>query len=207
MLVILFISYKFTMKIIIFAAIAFLPLFLAGCGLIKNKNTSGTWDTPSVETSQNVVEKGDTVSVDYIGKLEDGTLFDTSIEAEAKAANKLNEGRTYEPLTFIAGAGQMIPGFDAGVLGMKTNETKKLTLAPDQAYGNADDPKYNVPMNIETFKVAGIEPKVGESYDFGGQRAKVISISGTTVTASFAPELAGKTLIFEITVKNINKGS
>ena len=207
MLMILFIFYKFTMKIIIFAAIAFLPLFLSGCGLMKNKNTTGTGTVPSVETSQSVVEKGDTISVDYVGTLDDGTLFDTSIEAEATKANKVNAGRTYAPLTFVAGAGQMIAGFDKGVMGMKIDETKKLVLAPEDASGNADHPKYNVPMTIETFKVAGIDPKIGESYDFGGQKAKVLSISGTTVTASFAPELAGKTLVFQITVKSITKGS
>jgi len=67
----------------------------------------------------------------------------------------------------VAGAGQMIVGFDEGVIGMKEGETKKLTLPPEKAYGNADDPKYNVTMNVETFKLAGIAPEVGKSYDFG----------------------------------------
>lgn len=99
----------------------------------------------------------------------------------------------------------MIIGFDEGVMGMKVGETKKLILPPEKAYGDANDPKYTVPMNIDTFKMAGISPEVGKSYDFGGQKAKVISIEGTTVTANFAPELAGKTLAFEVTVKNITK--
>jgi len=60
-------------------------------------------------------------------------------------------------------------------------------------------------MNIETFKLAGISPEVGKSYDFGGQKARIVSIDGTGVVANFAPELAGKTLVFEVTVKEITK--
>lgn len=66
---------------------------------------------------------GKTVAVNYIGRLEDGTVFDTSLQP----------GRT--PLTFQVGAGQMIPGFDKGVVGMKVGEQRRLTLAPEAAYG------------------------------------------------------------------------
>jgi len=68
-----------------------------------------------------VVKAGDVVAVDYTGKLEDGTVFDSS------------EGR--QPLMFEVGAGQMIAGFDAGVVGMKLGESKTLTIPPEQAYG------------------------------------------------------------------------
>ena len=63
------------------------------------------------------VEKGNTVTVDYVGKLQDGTVFDTSIEKVAKESGKYMSGRNYEEgLTFTAGAGQMIAGFDQGVI-------------------------------------------------------------------------------------------
>ncbi|MFA7284492.1 MAG: peptidylprolyl isomerase [Candidatus Absconditabacterales bacterium] len=193
------------MKFYLFLALVTLPLLLGGCGLIKNKNTASDGSNPSVEAAADTIEKGDTISVDYIGTLEDGTLFDTSIEAKAKEQNKLNPARKYEPLTFVAGAGQMIPGFDEGVIGMKKGETKKLVVSPDKAYGDPNDPKYNINMNIETFKLAGINPEIGKAYDFGGQKARIMSISGTDVVANFAPELAGKTLVFEVTVRNLTK--
>lgn len=195
------------MKLLLFIAVATLPLILAGCNLNKTTETTET-PTPAVETTQTLeVEKGDTIAVDYVGTLEDGTLFDTSIEEKAKAGNKHNPARKYEPLSFVAGAGQMIAGFDEGVIGMKVDENKKLVLPPEKAYGDANDPKYNVPMNIETFKLAGIAPEVGKSYDFGGQKARIVSISGANIVANFAPELAGKTLIFDITVKSITKAA
>ena len=70
------------------------------------------------------VEKGDAVSVHYTGKLEDGSVFDSSV------------GR--EPLPFRVGAGQMIRGFDAGVVGMKVGDKKTLTIPPEDAYGVAN---------------------------------------------------------------------
>lgn len=197
-----------TMKFYLFLAVVALPLVLWGCSLFNKKTDTTTGDTPSVDTTvaSESVAKGDTVSVDYVGTLEDGTLFDTSLEAKAKEGNKFQEGRTYQPLTFTAGAGQMIAGFDEGVIGMKKDETKKLVISPDKAYGDPNDPKYNITMNIETFKLAGISPEVGKSYDFGGQKARIVSVSGDSVLANFAPELAGKTLVFEVTVKSITKG-
>ncbi|HMY80953.1 MAG TPA: FKBP-type peptidyl-prolyl cis-trans isomerase [Candidatus Absconditabacterales bacterium] len=194
-------------KFSLIALVVAVAVVVAGCGLIKNKNTGTKTDsTPTSDTSaSNIVENGDSVAVDYVGTLEDGTLFDTSIEEKAKAGNKHNPARKYEPLKFVVGGGQMIAGFDEGVVGMKLDETKKLTLPPEKAYGDPNDPKYNVPMNIQTFKLAGIAPEAGKSYDFGGQKARVVSISGDQVIANFAPELAGKTLIFEVTIKSITK--
>ena len=61
-----------------------------------------------------VVSTGDTVGVDYVGTLEDGTVFDSSIEEFAKKTKNYTPGaRKYEPLSFTVGAGQMIKGFDA----------------------------------------------------------------------------------------------
>ena len=89
---------------------------------------------PTIDTSKLVMEDvvvgsgddvipGKKVSVQYAGTLADGTEFDSSYK------------RNNEPLVFIVGAGQMIPGFDAGVMGMKVGGTRKITIPPDLAYG------------------------------------------------------------------------
>jgi len=67
------------------------------------------------------VENGDTVSVHYTGKFPEGEIFDSSVGKD--------------PLTFVAGAGQMIQGFDEAVLGMKVGDKKTVTLPPEKAYG------------------------------------------------------------------------
>lgn len=100
--------------------------------------TSVTPSPVSPDVEKNIVSKGDTVGVDYVGTLEDGTIFDSSIEEFAKKTkNYTPGGREYKPLSFSVGAGQMIKGFDAGVVGMKLGEKKTITIAPADAYGEA----------------------------------------------------------------------
>jgi FKBP-type peptidyl-prolyl cis-trans isomerase 2 len=91
------------------------------------------------------VNTGDQVEVDYIGMFEDGKVFDTSILEVAKnnilypKSLSFEEKTAYTPLSFNVGAGEMIAGFDAGVIGMATNETKILTIAPKDGYGYANE--------------------------------------------------------------------
>jgi len=182
-----------------------LPLILVSCG--NNNTTQSTAGTSSSVASSNktVVSSGDTVSVDYVGRLEDGTIFDSSIEEYAKKATNYSSGRTYEPLSFKVGAGQMIKGFDAGVVGMKLGEKKTLTIAPADAYGEAykeesvpkqylqdvfsqDVPKDNfkdvisqtVPKSAIGEKADGLA--VGKELVAGDIKATVTKIDGDNVT-------------------------
>lgn len=81
-----------------------------------------------------VVEAGKIVKVDYIGKFENGTIFDTSLEDEAKKAGIYNELKSYEPFSFVAGKGQVIKGFDKAVIGMKVGEEKTVTIPTEEGY-------------------------------------------------------------------------
>jgi FKBP-type peptidyl-prolyl cis-trans isomerase len=85
-------------------------------------------------------QNGQTVSVDYTGWLADGTKFDSSLDRG-------------QPITFTLGGGQIIPGFDEGVVGMKVGETRRLIIPPDLAYG-AQGRSPVIPPNAElTFDV------------------------------------------------------
>jgi len=88
-----------------------------------------------------IAKKGDTVSVHYAGVLEDGTKFDSSVDRGI-------------PFEFILGAGQVIPGWDIGVEGMKIGEARKLTIPSELAYGssgagNAIPPNANLIFEVE----------------------------------------------------------
>ncbi len=80
-----------------------------------NSNSSNIQQSENLSSvKKEVVSTGDTVGVDYVGTLEDGTVFDSSIEEFAKKTKNYTPGaRKYEPLSFTVGAGQMIKGFDA----------------------------------------------------------------------------------------------
>ena len=80
-------------------------------------------------------QKGDTISVHYLGKFPGGKVFDTSMKAEAVKAGLFSPARDYKPLQVVLGAHQVISGFEEALLGMKVNETKEVTLPPEKAYG------------------------------------------------------------------------
>ena len=73
-----------------------------------------------------VAKAGDTISMNYTGRLENGTVFDSNVDP------KFNH---VEPFVFILGSGQVIPGWDKGIVGMKVGEKKTLTIPPEDAYG------------------------------------------------------------------------
>ena len=85
--------------------------------------------------SESAAQKGDTISVHYIGKFPGGKVFDTSMKAEAVKAGLFSPARDYKPLQVVLGAHQVISGFEEALMGMKVNETKEITLPPEKAYG------------------------------------------------------------------------
>lgn len=99
-------------------------------------------------TTTDIVEAGDKVDVHYTGTLEDGEKFDSS----------LDRGET---LWFTVGNWEMIPGFDAGVVGMKEGEKKTLVLKAKDAYGESR-PQTIEKKDLESFINAGIKLEVGE---------------------------------------------
>lgn len=146
------------------------------------------------------VENGDTISVNYVGKLEDGTVFDTSEKEAALEAGIYNEMRDYEPLTFTVGAGQMIKGFDEGVVGMKVGEEKDLKIPPEEAYGEYNE-EYarELPRNAVNFI-----PEVGmQLATETGLRGTITEVSEENFVVDFNHALAGKTLIFKVKVVSV----
>ncbi len=156
-------------------------------------------------TTDTTIEKGNTITVDYVGKLQDGTVFDTSIEKIAKESGKYSSGRNYDEwLTFVAGAGQMIAGFDQGVIGMKIGETKTVSIEPKDAYGERDQAKL---LTIKKDQIPDADQyKVGmQVMSQNGQIFKVYEVKKDEIVFDANHELAGKTLIFDITIKDIQK--
>jgi len=101
-------------------------LLVAGCSK-DDKNMSSELIIEDIIVGQGAeAVKYSIITVNYTGWLKDGTKFDSS----------LNPGR--EPLRFTLGAGQMIQGFDQGILGMKVGGKRKLTIPPNLGYGSQD---------------------------------------------------------------------
>ncbi|HPC34109.1 MAG TPA: peptidylprolyl isomerase [Candidatus Absconditabacterales bacterium] len=149
------------------------------------------------------IKKGDEIVVDYIGRLKDGEVFDTSIEQVAKGCDKYNEARDYsQGLGFIVGAGQMIPGFDRAVEGMKVGQTKTVEISPSDAYGEIDE-SLLISVKKSQLQLPDQYKEGDVLYAPNGQSIKIHKVTKNEITLDTNHELAGKTLIFDITIKEI----
>jgi peptidylprolyl isomerase len=147
---------------------------------------------PEKEGEKIVVKKGDRIKVQYTGTLQDGTIFDKSKEEE--------------PLEFTVGSGQIIPGFDKAVEGMKLNEEKRVTIKPEDAYGKRDEaairefPKNSLPENFKPEKgmMIRLQDQTGRAIP-----GTVTDITENNITVDLNHPLSGKDLTFNIKVVGI----
>nr|MBF0223429.1 peptidylprolyl isomerase [Desulfobulbaceae bacterium] len=132
-------------------------------------------------------QHGDTVKIHYTGTLDDGTVFDSS------------EGR--DPLEFTLGGGQVIPGFDEGVTGMRIGESKTVHIEPEKAYGVRNE---EMVMSVPIDQVPpDLNPEIGQKLQMGGPEGQlivveVVEVTKKSVTLDANPPLAGKALNFDI---------
>lgn len=150
------------------------------------------------------IEKGDFVVFNYIGRFENGEIFDTTYEDIAREAGIYIEDRGYGPLGANVGVGELIPGMDEALIGMEVGEKKTITIPPEKGYGMPrDDLIIDVPKS--EFEKAGIEPIEGAYIMTDSGIAKITTIEGENVTLDFNHPLAGKTLIFEVEIVDVEK--
>jgi peptidylprolyl isomerase len=145
-------------------------------------------------------KEGDRVKVHYTGKLEDGTVFDSSECAEDEC------GCGHGPMEFTIGAGEVIPGFDAGVKGLSVGEAKTIHIPVDDAYGERIEemvavvPRADLPPEMK--------PEVGQQLEVtqeDGQifQVTVIDANDETITIDANHPLAGQALNFDIKLVEI----
>ncbi|WP_332449406.1 FKBP-type peptidyl-prolyl cis-trans isomerase [Methanoculleus sp.] len=138
------------------------------------------------------VKPGDAVKVDYTGTLENGTVFDSSA------------GR--EPLRFVVGSNAVIPGFDAGVVGMQVGETKTIHVPVDQAYGPHREELVFVadPAGIPGGENLTVGDTVGITLSSGQMLpGRVTGVSPGAVIIDANHHLAGVDLTFIVTLVEI----
>ena len=137
-------------------------------------------------------KKGDTVKIHYTGRLQDGTVFDSTS----------NRG----PLQFNIGGGQVIPGFEEAVTGMKVGEKKTAMIPCKKAYGQRDP---GMIMVVDRRHVpADISPEVGQRLEVGSPNGEllavtIIEVTEENITLDANPPLAGEDLAFDIELVEI----
>ena len=137
-------------------------------------------------------KSGDTVKIHYTGKLEDGTVFDSS--------------RERDPIEFEIGAQKVIPGFEQAIVGMSPGDVKEATIASDEAYGPRRDemviklPKTQFPEGMDPAVGQQLQMKQADGRQF---TVSVVDIAEEEVTVDANHPLAGKDLTFELELVEI----
>ncbi|WP_459191442.1 FKBP-type peptidyl-prolyl cis-trans isomerase [Halosimplex sp. J119] len=153
------------------------------------------------------VSTGDTVTIEYTGRLDDGEVFDTSLESVATEEGLADEqgDRAYQPLTVEIGQGRIIEGLEDALVGMETGDEDTVTIEPEQAYGERTGDRV-VEYDTEelTEMLGGREPVEGmELQTEEGLPGRITDAGDETVTVDFNHELAGETLTFEVEVVSV----
>jgi len=134
-----------------------------------------------------VVEANAIATVHYTGTLPgSGEVFDSS------------EGR--DPLSFLVGHKQMIPGFEEELMGAEKGERRTFTLEPDRAYGQKMEEAI---QTIPKDKFGDITPEVGMTLMSDVGPFNVTAVDGDTITVDFNHKLAGETLEFSVEVVDV----
>ncbi len=137
------------------------------------------------------VSTGKQVSIEYTLTLEDNTVVDSNVEAE--------------PLTFIQGSHNIIPGLESALDGMKVGDSKQVTVTPENAYGPVNEDavseieKAHIPE--DSLKVGAVLQ--GQSPDGRVIIARVVEIGEETVMLDYNHPLAGKTLNFDVKILSV----
>lgn len=137
---------------------------------------------------------GDKVRVHYTGRLDDGTIFDSS------------QGR--DPIEFTLGTQAVIPGFESAVVGLEVGESRTVVIGPEDAYGVYHDDRV---AEVERSALPDdLTPEVGMVLRGQGQGGEmlvtIIDVSDDRVTLDGNHPLAGKQLTFDIELTGLDKG-
>lgn len=138
------------------------------------------------------VKENDTVKIHYTGKLQDGQVFDSSLERN--------------PIEFTIGGGQIIPGLEKGLIDMKVNDKKTIEIPQAEAYGDVQKelfqevPKEQLPQEITPEVGMGL---VAKNPDGSERQLRVAEVKDDSIVIDANHPLAGKDLIFDVEVVEI----
>ena len=144
--------------------------------------------------AQDTVGDGKRVSLEYTLTLEDQTVIDTNV------------GKT--PLVYTHGTQQIVPGLEKQLAGLKTGDTKKVEVSPEEGYGEADPNRFQeVPTENIPEEARSVGKKLqGQGPDGQMMFAQVTEVKEKTIIVDLNHPLAGKKLFFDVKVLKIEKG-
>ncbi|MBL7147482.1 MAG: FKBP-type peptidyl-prolyl cis-trans isomerase [Nanoarchaeota archaeon] len=148
-----------------------------------------------------VLKKGDFIEIDYIARLEDGKIFDLTVEKVAKENNIFNEKAKYRSVIICLGYKDVILGLDEELIGKDVGKYK-FKISPEKGFGKKDAKLIKlVPTSL--FTKENIKPFPGLTINLDGIMARIISVTGGRTMVDFNHPLSGKELEYEVEVKRV----
>jgi len=147
------------------------------------------------------MEKGNFILINYTSKVkETGEIFDTTIEEVAKKEKLYKEGEIYEPMLVVVGEGWVLKALDEALPNFEVNKKDSVEIPPEKAFGNRDPEKVKL-VPLRRLTARGITPQMGMRIEYNGKLATVRTMGAGRVQLDYNPPLAGKTLIYDVTVE------
>jgi peptidylprolyl isomerase len=146
------------------------------------------------------LQKGDFILIDYVAKVkETNEVFDTTKEDVAKKEHQYKEGELYEPKLVVLGENWVLKTLDEELTKMDVEKPQTIEIPSDKAFGQRDPNKIQrVP--IKQLYAKEINPVVGARIEFQNKNATIRSVGAGRVLLDYNPPLAGRTLIYDVTV-------
>jgi len=147
------------------------------------------------------IQKGDFILINYTSKVkETGEIFDTTNEETAKKEKFYKEGEIYEPKLVVVGERLVLEALDEALQKFKIKKKNSVEIPPEKAFGNRDPEKVRL-IPLRRLAARGITPKLGMQIEYDRKLATVRTMGSGRVQLDFNPPLAGKTLVYEVTVE------
>lgn len=152
------------------------------------------------------LKNGDYAYLDYVLRIkESGEVVDTTIEEVAKESGLKRDG-AFEPQFLIVGEGWMPKGLEEGLIGLEPGDRKVIEVPPEKGYGERDPSKLRL-LPLRRFTSQNINPVPGMSIEVDGRTAIVRAVGAGRVQVDFNHPLAGRTLVYEVTLRKILEGT
>ena len=134
--------------------------------------------------------------------MENSKVFDTTLEEEAKSGKIFKDNRIYEPMLVVVGEGWVLKGLDNALEGLEVGKETTIEIPPEQGFGLRDPDKIRL-IPTRRLKKKDITPYPGAQVELEGKLGIIRSVGAGRVQVDFNPPLAGKTLIYKLTVKEL----
>jgi len=142
------------------------------------------------------INKGDFIEIDYTGRLEDSTVFDTTEESVAKKEKIHNPDARYGSVVICVGQNHVVAGLDKGIEGKDAGKEYKIEVSPEEGFGKKDAKLIQM-IATNKFRKENINPMPGLQVNIDGMLGIIRNVSGGRTLVDFNHPLSGRVVTYE----------